>query len=205
MYLEGPPWSGPKVVSSPGAAPQSAPGQRISAFSRQARRRRLMPNLAHSFSNFPVFRFSIPSNQVQPTLPRLLINEHHVKGRKTTRLHIAKNTRSKRNSSPCRPIPPTGTLLSKKQKHQQTDKMPENQDAPYDPYIPSGQTAPQQQGAGGNARTQALQAVSFLLPYCSFLFDGWPVMACGWDWIWSVGFIASLDHAAFRMANADAM
>ncbi|TDZ21004.1 Synaptobrevin-like protein 1 [Colletotrichum orbiculare MAFF 240422] len=37
--------------------------------------------------------------------------------------------------------------------------MPE--DAPYDPYIPSGQAAaaaPQQQGAGGNARTQALQA-----------------------------------------------
>ncbi|OLN96423.1 Synaptobrevin-like protein 1 [Colletotrichum chlorophyti] len=36
--------------------------------------------------------------------------------------------------------------------------MPE--DAPYDPYIPSGQSgaAPQQQGAGGNARTQALQA-----------------------------------------------
>ncbi|RYP24211.1 hypothetical protein DL765_000706 [Monosporascus sp. GIB2] len=28
------------------------------------------------------------------------------------------------------------------------------QDAPYDPYIPSGQSAPQQ---GGNARTQALQ------------------------------------------------
>jgi vesicle-associated membrane protein 4 len=37
--------------------------------------------------------------------------------------------------------------------------MPEQQDAPYDPYIPSGQSAPQQQqGAGGNARTQALQA-----------------------------------------------
>jgi vesicle-associated membrane protein 4 len=34
--------------------------------------------------------------------------------------------------------------------------MPE-QDTPYDPYIPSGQAAPQQQ-AGGNARTQALQA-----------------------------------------------
>ncbi|EQB59243.1 synaptobrevin [Colletotrichum gloeosporioides Cg-14] len=36
--------------------------------------------------------------------------------------------------------------------------MPE--DAPYDPYIPSGQAAggAQQQGAGGNARTQALQA-----------------------------------------------
>jgi vesicle-associated membrane protein 4 len=34
------------------------------------------------------------------------------------------------------------------------------QDAPYDPYIPSGPGgAPQQQG--GNARTQALQAVSF--------------------------------------------
>jgi vesicle-associated membrane protein 4 len=32
-----------------------------------------------------------------------------------------------------------------------------NQDAPYDPYIPSGQSAPQQ-GAGGNPRTQALQA-----------------------------------------------
>lgn len=38
--------------------------------------------------------------------------------------------------------------------------MPEQQDAPYDPYIPSGQSAPQQDGAGGNARTQALQAVS---------------------------------------------
>jgi hypothetical protein len=36
--------------------------------------------------------------------------------------------------------------------------MPE-QEAPYDPYIPSGQ-AGAQQGAGGNARTQALQAVS---------------------------------------------
>ena len=35
--------------------------------------------------------------------------------------------------------------------------MPE-QDPPYDPYIPSGQSAPQQQGQGGNARTQALQA-----------------------------------------------
>ncbi|KAK1712702.1 synaptobrevin-domain-containing protein [Colletotrichum lupini] len=39
--------------------------------------------------------------------------------------------------------------------------MPE--DAPYDPYIPSGQAAntagtQQQGGAGGNARTQALQA-----------------------------------------------
>ncbi|KAI9904222.1 hypothetical protein N3K66_000751 [Trichothecium roseum] len=33
--------------------------------------------------------------------------------------------------------------------------MPE-QDAPYDPYIPSGQAAQNQQG--GNARTQALQA-----------------------------------------------
>ncbi|KAI0838339.1 synaptobrevin [Hypoxylon sp. FL0890] len=30
-----------------------------------------------------------------------------------------------------------------------------NQEAPYDPYIPSGQSASQQ---GGNARTQALQA-----------------------------------------------
>lgn len=37
--------------------------------------------------------------------------------------------------------------------------MPE--EAPYDPYIPSGQSAPQKgaQGAGGNSRTQALQAV----------------------------------------------
>ncbi|KAK2075357.1 hypothetical protein P8C59_009488 [Phyllachora maydis] len=36
--------------------------------------------------------------------------------------------------------------------------MPE--EAPYDPYIPSGQSAPQKgaQGAGGNSRTQALQA-----------------------------------------------
>jgi hypothetical protein len=41
--------------------------------------------------------------------------------------------------------------------------MPEQQDAPYDPYIPSGQAAPQQQqGTGGNARTQALQAVSWI-------------------------------------------
>ena len=38
--------------------------------------------------------------------------------------------------------------------------MPE-QDAPYDPYIPSGQSAQNQQG--GNARTQALQAVSLIL------------------------------------------
>lgn len=38
--------------------------------------------------------------------------------------------------------------------------MPE-QDAPYDPYIPSGEAGNQQQsGAGGNTRTQALQAVS---------------------------------------------
>ena len=40
------------------------------------------------------------------------------------------------------------------------------QEAPYDPYIPSGQQ--QQQGGqqqGGNARTQALQAVS-----CEFLY-----------------------------------
>lgn len=37
--------------------------------------------------------------------------------------------------------------------------MPE-QEAPYDPYIPSGQPAAQQGQAGaGNARTQALQAV----------------------------------------------
>ncbi|PNY30020.1 Synaptobrevin [Tolypocladium capitatum] len=35
--------------------------------------------------------------------------------------------------------------------------MPE-QEAPYDPYIPSGQAAASQQGAGGTARTQALQA-----------------------------------------------
>ncbi|KAL3965040.1 hypothetical protein ACCO45_002044 [Purpureocillium lilacinum] len=35
--------------------------------------------------------------------------------------------------------------------------MPE-QEAPYDPYIPSGQAGAQQGGAGGNARTQALQA-----------------------------------------------
>ncbi|PNP60767.1 hypothetical protein FNYG_14527 [Fusarium nygamai] len=35
--------------------------------------------------------------------------------------------------------------------------MPE-QEAPYDPYIPMGQAGAQQQGAGGNARTQALQA-----------------------------------------------
>lgn len=38
------------------------------------------------------------------------------------------------------------------------------QDAPYDPYIPNSQQ--QQQGGnqqGGNARTQALQAVSFLM------------------------------------------
>ena len=41
--------------------------------------------------------------------------------------------------------------------------MPEQQDAPYDPYIPSGQSAPQQDGAGGNARTQALQAVSYAM------------------------------------------
>ena len=42
------------------------------------------------------------------------------------------------------------------------------QDAPYDPYIPNSQQ--QQQGGnqqGGNARTQALQAVSFPMhPRC---------------------------------------
>merc|ERR1712169_10598 len=43
------------------------------------------------------------------------------------------------------------------QPRQPTVIMPE-QDPPYDPYIPSGQSAPQQQGQGGNARTQALQA-----------------------------------------------
>ncbi|ORY67661.1 synaptobrevin-domain-containing protein [Pseudomassariella vexata] len=32
------------------------------------------------------------------------------------------------------------------------------QDAPYDPYIPSGQAAGQAPQQGGNARTQALQA-----------------------------------------------
>lgn len=37
--------------------------------------------------------------------------------------------------------------------------MAGEQEAPYDPYIPSGQAAATQQGAGGNARTQALQAV----------------------------------------------
>lgn len=34
------------------------------------------------------------------------------------------------------------------------------QDAPYDPYIPSGQGGAPQQQQGGNTRTQALQAVS---------------------------------------------
>jgi hypothetical protein len=38
------------------------------------------------------------------------------------------------------------------------------QDAPYDPYIPSGQQGGQgQQQGGGNSRTQALQAVSYFL------------------------------------------
>lgn len=37
--------------------------------------------------------------------------------------------------------------------------MPE-QDAPYDPYIPSGQSGNEQATAGGNTRTQALQSVS---------------------------------------------
>ncbi|KAH9889237.1 synaptobrevin-domain-containing protein [Xylariomycetidae sp. FL2044] len=32
-----------------------------------------------------------------------------------------------------------------------------NQDAPYDPYIPSGQAGGQQQQQGGNARTAELQ------------------------------------------------
>lgn len=40
--------------------------------------------------------------------------------------------------------------------------MPADQE-PYDPYIPSGESAPQQQGNGGNARTQALQAVSLFV------------------------------------------
>ncbi len=43
--------------------------------------------------------------------------------------------------------------------------MPE--DAPYDPYIPSGQAAPAQ--GAGNARTQALQAVS-LSPIATCVF-----------------------------------
>ncbi|GKT62674.1 LOW QUALITY PROTEIN: synaptobrevin [Colletotrichum tofieldiae] len=59
--------------------------------------------------------------------------------------------------------------------------MPE--DAPYDPYIPSGQAAPQQQGgSGGNARTQALQALrcfcrredAFLFPLLDGLCSGSP-------------------------------
>lgn len=69
--------------------------------------------------------------------------------------------------------------------------MPEQQDAPYDPYIPSGQTAPQQDGAGGNARTQALQAVSFAMrldgalePSLSLLLSPlvspWPFLANIW-------------------------
>lgn len=43
--------------------------------------------------------------------------------------------------------------------------MPE-QEAPYDPYIPSGQQGQQQQGQG-TARTQALQAVSYDLDILS--------------------------------------
>ncbi|RWA12068.1 hypothetical protein EKO27_g3021 [Xylaria grammica] len=35
------------------------------------------------------------------------------------------------------------------------------QDAPYDPYIPSGQGGAPQQQQGGNNRTQALQALEF--------------------------------------------
>ena len=54
--------------------------------------------------------------------------------------------------------------------------MPEQQDAPYDPYIPSGQAAPQQQGAGGNARTQALQAVSLHVIFCCVAPMGCAVM-----------------------------
>ena len=46
--------------------------------------------------------------------------------------------------------------------------MPEHE-APYDPYIPSGQAAGSQQqgGSGGNARTQALQAVGLAWPLCA--------------------------------------
>lgn len=49
------------------------------------------------------------------------------------------------------------SLFSPTNTHHTTSNMPE--DAPYDPYIPSGEAAPAQ-GAGGS-RTQALQAVSF--------------------------------------------
>jgi hypothetical protein len=38
--------------------------------------------------------------------------------------------------------------------------MPE--EAPYDPYIPSGGQPPAAQQGAGNARTQALQAVSLI-------------------------------------------
>ena len=54
------------------------------------------------------------------------------------------------------------------------------QEAPYDPYIPNGQQQQQQGGQqqGGNARTQALQAVScvfYLSAYlATVLFPGLP-------------------------------
>ncbi|KIH91627.1 hypothetical protein SPBR_09097 [Sporothrix brasiliensis 5110] len=44
--------------------------------------------------------------------------------------------------------------------------MPE--DAPYDPYIPSGEAAPAQ-GAGGGSRTQALQAFAYVSPLMKLL------------------------------------
>jgi hypothetical protein len=59
--------------------------------------------------------------------------------------------------------------------------MPE-QDAPYDPYIPSGQAPAAQQGTG-NARTQALQAVSLVSDAFG---DGTTMGMCG-DLSWEMG------------------
>jgi hypothetical protein len=49
-----------------------------------------------------------------------------------------------------------GGFFDNKQTTEPSFIMPA-EEAPYDPYIPSGQAAPQQ--GAGNARTQALQAV----------------------------------------------
>lgn len=45
-------------------------------------------------------------------------------------------------------------------------------EAPYDPYIPSGQAGGAPQQGAGNARTQALQAVGGTFNVCDYLGDG---------------------------------
>ena len=52
--------------------------------------------------------------------------------------------------------------------------MAQDNQAPYDPYIPSGGSAKPAGGEPGDARTQALQSVSDTLNPCDVLVDGYP-------------------------------